>query len=268
MAAVDNLIRGVLVALTAISYYPQLHRVVTRRNATGISLVYLFLSAASAIEQFTIYAAHFEFNHLYPDTVVPTPPDLGAYLNLAQVLVYLVFSSALLLVCLIYPSGTRTFGEKCFVVVAYIVFALFTLLQIALWTSKHVREHDWYPSMFISWHCLYVNWFVTAGVFPVSLLFQLLAMRDQPVPRALSISGLAVQAVVFTLVGISWLYRMSIDVSSWIEWYEYVGHCAINCLLFALAQLILLIYTLGRSRAERRTHGAAGLDETSPLLAN
>jgi len=85
----------ILVALTAISYYPQLQRIVAHGDASGISLVYLFLSAASAIEQFTIYAAHFEFNHLYPDSIVRTPPRLEDYLNLSQVSVFLLFSTVL-----------------------------------------------------------------------------------------------------------------------------------------------------------------------------
>ena len=124
--------------------------------------------------------------------------------------------------------------------------------------------------MFLAAHAHCVNWFVTAGIFPLSLLFEWFALRGHPVPGGLSIKGLATQAVVFILMGISWTWRMTINDVTWVEWYEFVGYPAVDNFLFGVVQALLLAYVTWwrapNAEGGAQGHGAPG--ETSPLLPN
>ena len=88
-------------------------------------------------------------------------------------------------------------------------------------------------------------------------------MHGQPIPQSLSVWGLAAQAVVFILMGVSWTWRMTIDRPTWVQWYKYVGYAAVDNLLFGIVQSILYLFVLGVAGS---AEGPADAGEASPLL--
>jgi hypothetical protein len=95
-----------------------------------------------------------------------------------------------------------------------------------------------------------------------------------PFPNALSLSGLAAQAVVFTLVSVTLIwalpfpYEESDGEFSWrffSVWYGVIGWTFVDNFVFALGQAVL--FALGLHRSSLSKDGALG-GETEPLLGN
>ena len=95
-----------------------------------------------------------------------------------------------------------------------------------------------------------------------------------PFPSALSLSGLAAQAVVFTLISVMWIwalpfpYEMVHEEFSWHVfslWYGIAGWNIIDSFVFAIGQALLLVLGLHCSSSSE-----AGVreGETEPLLGN
>lgn len=264
VVAIDDIFRLAIVIATALSFYPQLRKIVSRGDADGISLTYLLLSAVSAMEQFTLYASRFIYHEDFPDSEVSTPRTVGDWLNLIQVSVLLLSTTILVAFATWYPPNRQS--EKVLVTLGYLAFAYGSFLPVLPHFSKSYREHSqWGLDMFFATHSYAVNWLVTMGVFPFSLFCQWLLMLDQPVPQSLSVDGLAAQAVVFILTGISWTWRMTTDKPTWVEWYEYVGYAAVDNLLFGIVQAVLYLFVL---EAIGLAESPADAGETSPLLPN
>jgi hypothetical protein len=90
-------------------------------------------------------------------------------------------------------------------------------------------------------------------------------MYERPVPRALSITGLAVQSALFILVGITWVWRYSITASNVSDWYEFVGFMAVDNILFGLVQAVLFVFASRRPRGDGERGESS---ETDPLLSS
>lgn len=67
-------------------------------------------------------------------------------------------------------------------------------------------------------------------------------------PNALSLSGLAIQAVVFSVVAITWIWRIwfpyELDIHPIRDflpaWYEFIGCFVVDNIVFAAGQLVIL----------------------------
>jgi hypothetical protein len=83
-----------------------------------------------------------------------------------------------------------------------------------------------------------------------------------PFPNALSLQGLAVQAVVFTLVSVTWIPSLPFPYekldghynwNTFTVWYGAVGFIIVDSFVFALGQAVLLLLALHRSSASKAT---------------
>jgi uncharacterized protein with PQ loop repeat len=73
-----------LLIMSLLSFIPQLHRTVSRRNSSGISVYYVLFNLISATEQFAL-VFFFVVNYIDdPDMFVQKPVNTGDWLNLAQ----------------------------------------------------------------------------------------------------------------------------------------------------------------------------------------
>ncbi|KAF4220312.1 hypothetical protein CNMCM8980_007811 [Aspergillus fumigatiaffinis] len=96
-----------------------------------------------------------------------------------------------------------------------------------------------------------------------------------PFPNALSLQGLAVQAVVFTLVSVTWIPSLPFPYekldghynwSTFTVWYGAVGFIIVDSFVFALGQAVLLLLALYRSSSSKATVQRG--TETEPLLGH
>jgi hypothetical protein len=125
-------------------------------------------------------------------------------------------------------------------------------------------------------------------VIPVTTLLGIVALVAQArtvmgTPRgsglgALSLVGLAAQGHVFTLVTLSWPWRLAFpwdelereDVLKWAvlkAWLEVIGFVAVDYAVFALGQFVLLLMAVRRGLG----HGdvsEVSAGETEPLLGS
>lgn len=117
---------------------------------------------------------------------------------------------------------------------------------------------------------MFINPIVTIIGF-ASLFVQARVTRSRPSPGALSIVGLAIQAVVFAVVALYWPLRMTIPREFWnmsplrscITWYQLVGWAAVDNAVFAIVQAVLLWIAM---RQRGGVQGMTTNGETTPLL--
>jgi uncharacterized protein with PQ loop repeat len=79
-----------LLIASVLSFLPQLNRIISRRNSTGISMCYVLFNLISVTEQFAmtfvLVVNHFE----NPDIFVHSPENAGDWINMVQMSVVLV----------------------------------------------------------------------------------------------------------------------------------------------------------------------------------
>lgn len=154
---------------------------------------------------------------------------------------------------------------------ATITYAFFLLISLgpvilfALHPGRHV-DFEWSAALFFGSHSIFVN--------PIVSFLAIVAFFSQaPAARALDCMSLVMQAVVFALVAISWIYRVknpleSVDYFSWnalVSWYQLVGWAAVDNAIYAIVQFLLLWCHL---RQAGNHVGISASDETQALLRN
>jgi hypothetical protein len=173
--------------------------------------------------------------------------------------------------CLFYPSNHRI-GLKISVSVWYILFALISIIPLFVDAIDHNvfgpwegSDRKWAVALFGGGHSMFINPIVT--ILSITTLFaQVREILSQPSLRALSLVGLATQAVIFAIVAISWMMRVKYpwNVLDFLTaWYQLVGWAAVDNAVFAIVQAVLLLLALhhvGR-HANKPPSG-----ETEPLL--
>ncbi|KAL4960231.1 PQ-loop repeat-containing protein [Aspergillus stella-maris] len=207
-------IRIILLVLTAFSFLPQLIRLWWRKNTTGFSTGHVLLNLFAATEQLTIdlflmvvapEAASGEFTH--------EPLSTGDWLNLAQIGTAWVGFNILFITCLsLQPAGTSIKGY----IKAYSLYILISLLPQLIDISGPTPSTKPYPrdtllEFFIVTHTLFLKPLTTFLIL-ISALCQTGPIWRFPGKRgketSLSLTGLVVQFVVFSCVGVSWIYRV------------------------------------------------------------
>ncbi|ERF73258.1 hypothetical protein EPUS_03090 [Endocarpon pusillum Z07020] len=225
MSVTTILIGAILLFLSLVSFIPQYHHILWRRDCSGISLSYVLFNLIAATEQCALGLHYIVDNVEVSDTIVGSTPTVGDWLNLWQLGVVWICHSALFILCLCYPPERP--GPKRTVLAVYISFLLISLAPVVfesfLPAPGDSSEHDrrWFSATFSGVHTMFINPIVTVIGF-ASLFEQARETRSRPSLGALSIMGLAIQAVVFAVVALYWPLRMTIPQSSGI-----CHHCGV-----------------------------------------
>lgn len=139
-------------------------------------------------------------------------------------------------------------------VATYIAFLLISTVPIIAEVASP-GDHEssrLFRAAFFYMHSTFVNPVVTVGA--ISSFF-----CQKSTAYALNKSGLAVQALVFAIVALSWLFRINFPVvpqwslSILITWYELVGWAAVDNAVFAAVQFILLLATGHQQKGRGRS---------------
>jgi len=94
-------------------------------------------------------------------------------------------------------------------------------------------------------------------------------------PNTLSLQGLAVQAVVFTLVSLMWIWSLPfpyeyldgyITWNIFSIWYGTIGWIIVDSFVFAFGQIVLLLLALHRSSSSKASTQRGS--EREPLLGH
>ncbi|KAM0715507.1 hypothetical protein Q7P37_009005 [Cladosporium fusiforme] len=215
----------------------------------------------------------------YQDTFFfPEKPGVAAWLNLVQFTVawlgqlFLFYHVVTLLPSR--PAKTRS------AIIAYLIFLVISLVPtiaepFIMLDPDARRDRDWFDALYIVGPMLYL-----IGPMVQILGFAALWAQASEIKRsrssdgnaaddALSVRGLVVQAVVFLLVGLSFVWRMKIPGKHWTgywtwdlrDWYWSAGFATVNNLIFAVVQGVLALI------AWRQKGDGGEIGERTALLA-
>lgn len=158
--------------------------------------------------------------------------------------------------CIYLPSEHNN-GRKRWVLEIYAAFLLISLVPVFIDAINLARGsedhyHKWNVAFFAGLHSLFLNYIVTllAIIAVYSQACELTAHPSSSVLQALSTVGLVIQAVVFVAVAVSWVFRVSFSngewqldprtLHFWNTWYQLVGWAAVDNVIFAIGQAVLL----------------------------
>ncbi|KAH8903038.1 hypothetical protein BR93DRAFT_981643 [Coniochaeta sp. PMI_546] len=281
MAVVPNWLRIALLLLSFASFQPQLRLLWMRRDSSGISLYYVLCNLIVATELFTISFFYVVNNRVEGSQFfVHNPPNVGDSIDLAQFALIWVLWLLLFTACLAYPSD-RDRDSRTTVSAIYVSFLLISLVPLfvdAALDDPADQYHKWGLAFFSGAHIFLVNFIVTMLGFaaPYIQAQTIIARPPGSGPGALSLVGLAAQAVIFALLAPTWLGRL---VFPWEElgaglvnwnvlktWYQLVGFVALDHAVFAIVQAFLLWLAVRHGRDGSPPGVPAG--ETAPLLGS
>lgn len=172
-------------------------------------------------------------------------------------------------VCSYLPSAHRDCSFKV-AIGTYITFLLVSVIPVfsdAVF-PRRAPDRGMEMDIFFGVHSQFLSWIITSFNV-VAVYLQIKETRLRPQEKALSGLGLAVQAVIFTVVAFSWVGRIKFPHPdgglpwAWTylsTWYELVGWATVDNGIFAMGQAILLWIVAGH-RLDERVYG-----ETEPLL--
>ncbi|KAF2844699.1 hypothetical protein T440DRAFT_473173 [Plenodomus tracheiphilus IPT5] len=171
--------------------------------------------------------------------------------------------------CLYLPSDHRDCGLRV-AIGTYITFLLVSVIPVFSDAafSRRGPNRRMEMDIFFGVHSQFLSWIVTSSNV-VAVYFQIKETRLRPQEQALVGLGLALQAVVFTVLAFSWVGRIEFpypyDGFQWTylsAWYQLVGWATVDNGIFAMGQMTLLWIIAGH---RSRIHGGVH-DETEPLL--
>ncbi|SMQ45154.1 unnamed protein product [Zymoseptoria tritici ST99CH_3D7] len=245
MDVVGITVRLVLVLLSIVSFLPQLQLIWTNRHCTGISLSYILCNLIVATFHLTL-ALHFVVIESEGRFLSNDPPDARDWLNLIQFLVAWLGQLCLFSLALALPPQ-RT-ARKGGLMIAYLLFLSITLLPTIMvaFESEEDQDQGWASDLLVG----ALVYLVAPGVQAIGVLAFIAQAREtfrHHGSGSLSVRGLFMQAAVFSLVGISFMFRLKLPAENWKyylpnvlrEWYWLVGWATLNNLIFALAQGVL-----------------------------
>ncbi|KAL2834400.1 hypothetical protein BDW59DRAFT_156332 [Aspergillus cavernicola] len=273
-----NSLRITLLVLSALSFLPQLQRIWSQKTSAGISISYVLLNLIVATEQFTIIFLLMISAPEATSNFTHDPLSTGDWLNFAQISSVLGLFLVLFSICLYYrPSGCSARGYIK-VYTAYLFISVIPeLCDLIAGTPNNT---DWpqtdYRQGFAGTHGLILNPLITIlGI--ISALCQTPqiwhhAENPESNSSSFSLIGLATQSVVFTLVAISWVWRVVYTPEpgfrigpDWLEWFWGYGWPVVDSAVFAGVQGGLFGCVL-YCRRKGRGEGSAVGGETEPLL--
>ncbi|KAH8743749.1 hypothetical protein F5883DRAFT_592078 [Diaporthe sp. PMI_573] len=267
-----DLLRIVLLVLSFASFLPQLQLLWLRRDSTGISLFYVLFNLIVITEQFTIDLALITSVD-GGDIVVHTPATTGDWLNLAQFGTVWVLWVLFFIACMVLSPRVRprtALGCACAVYMCYLGISLVPIIVVTA-SGGSDNDRKWFDALFVGFHIIFVNPFITI-LRVISIYPQARAILGRPREEcALSLVGLAAQAVVFLLLGLTWSARFEgwhypIFGRGFYSWFQMVGYVPFDHIVFAVVQAILLYIALRHNGWPVRVDEAHPPSETDPLL--
>lgn len=137
------------------------------------------------------------------------------------------------------------------------------------------EDLKWFDALFIGFHVLYLNLPITilgvASLYPQAR--EMLRRPGGSGPGALSLVGLAAQAVLFLLLGFSWFGRLvwtyPIFGRAFSTWFQLVGYVPVDYFIFAIVQAVLLYIAVrhgDRHSGVESVEEPASASERDPLL--
>lgn len=172
----------------------------------------------------------------------------------------------------------------------YLCFACISLVPLTIQLSPDFLEIDpWgiYGSLFLAGHCLWVSLHATLGTL-IALGAQLSQLKGTAAKQehsdadtasrtsSLSKLGLGLQTLMFAVLGVSWLWRISIPrdfpPNTWViiklgMWYVLVGWASVDNLLWAAVQGVLWI-VVWREERKRRNANLQDHSGLAPVLVD
>ncbi|KNG81822.1 hypothetical protein ANOM_010266 [Aspergillus nomiae NRRL 13137] len=268
---IPNWLRIILLISSVASFLPQLQRIWYTKQFTGLSLSYVLCNLMSATEQFTLLFFLLVNKTEDADVIQKTTGD---WINLAQLAALLISTTFSL--GLYYPSDQHSRERKISSSIMYTMLLLVSIVPVVadaidyylLSAGEDAAYRDFGLDIFGGYHFGYIHPAMTlVGIY--AWFPQNHELRSRAQLHSLSQTGLAVQAVIFAFVAISWTMRMNLydsnlpDLPFWAtipEWFIYVWWAAVDNILFALVQTSLYL--------KIRRHEQFSTDqETQPLLA-
>lgn len=155
----------------------------------------------------------------------------------------------------------------------YALFLLVSLVPVTwqIITGDLAMDRSDFGWIFGGLHIMMIGPIVT--ILGLCTLFA--QMRHMAHGGALSIVGLAAQAFIFFVVALSWLVRVyfpvpiefdRINLRFLLDWYRFMGWAAVDNVVFAFVQFVLLCLATKGSRRARRVDETLSPGEQEPLL--
>ncbi|KAL4928059.1 uncharacterized protein BDV17DRAFT_104301 [Aspergillus undulatus] len=265
--------RIILTIFTVLSFLPQLYKVSSSRDSSGISPYYVLSNVLLATHHFSIYFALCVNEPSGGGVVVHNPPNTADLLNLTHLFVAWLLFLLLFVLTLLYLS-TDDLPQRGIVALIYIGFLMISVIPqfyeaIGGFDDLAKSELEWRLLFFVAGHLLIVNPVLTI-VALVSAGLQARRILQGPIHSSLSVPGLAGQAAVFAVLAVSWVWRVVYGGSprfpadnAVLDWYFKFGWPVVGIAVFAIVQFVLLWVVIQRQRSvtvpfEER--------ETEPLL--
>ncbi|KAL3428553.1 hypothetical protein BDV09DRAFT_201515 [Aspergillus tetrazonus] len=290
---VPNWLSTIILLVTFISFVPQIHLLWTRKDASGISLAYVLLNLIAASEQFALSFGFLVLAKPEDEVFVHNPITVGDWLNLVQTTLLWVLFIIYFMLCLTYRSSA-TPAHKRLLLGVYIIYLLIAILPLFICaiilrnSDTKSADREWPLVLTFTPHTLVLNYTGTiATALAVYVQAKEILRRDptsNSTPLAdpsashilhasLSLLTLAIQSILFIILGLSWIFRVSFpplpDGASLRNyyiikvWYEWVGSIAVDSAILGVGQGVLLYLALRRGRG-----GQGGDGEREPLLGN
>lgn len=198
-----------------------------------------------------------------------SPTSAGDRFSLWHCAVVTILFTALFIQILIYSH------RRLLLVTTYTIFLLISIGSLMIINSipDYGAQRLW-SAIFYGVHLICIYPILTAlGV--LGIFCQAREIMVAPFPNALSLQGLALQALIFTLISVTWIPSLPFPYeklegrynwNTFTVWYGAVGFIIVNSFIFALGQAVLLLLALHRSSLSKATIQRG--TETEPLLGH
>lgn len=167
-------------------------------------------------------------------------------------------------------------GRRTCLCTSYTAFLLVSIVLLFIHAVSHMdcEARRWWSAIYFALHSMLL-WPITTFLCRLSIYRQAREILAVPFPNSLSLQGLAVQAVVFTLVSVVWIWCLPFPyehhlkghMMSWnlfIIWYGSIGWVIVGSFIFAIGQGMLLALALRHASSDKLMMQRGG--ETEPLL--
>ncbi|KAH8756568.1 hypothetical protein F5883DRAFT_649172 [Diaporthe sp. PMI_573] len=273
--AFPDWLRIVLLVLSFASFLPQLQLLWLRRDSSGISLCYVLFSLVVATELFTIdlsILTSAEGGEIF----VHSPASTGDWLNLAQFGTVWLMWALIFTACIVFYPRDRPYTVPAIVSTIYTGYLLISLVPLIVVPASTGPEEDrkWFDGLFTGFHIIILNPLITilgvASLYPQART--ILGRPSDSGHGALSLVGLAVQAVLFLLLGLTWPGRLAwpgpMFRRAFSSWFQMVGYVAFDYIIFAVVQAVLLSIAVRHSGRRVRVDDerVETASERDPLL--
>ncbi|KAI0451452.1 hypothetical protein F5B21DRAFT_383049 [Xylaria acuta] len=246
-------LRILLLILTCVSFVPQLYLLVYRHgNASGISLNYVLLNLAAATELFAISFLVVVNNAESSDIFVHDPREPGDWINFVNIAVIWILWLVIFLVCIVYYwRDNRSLAIKVFAIYAFLLMtSVVPVFVDAIVNANGPSKPSLGRSINTAFFILFHVYFLIPLITLLALLAFLVQARESLTRPpgsgigALSVVGVALQAVVFAILAATWCPgRLVFDSPppDFGVWYTLVGFVPVNHAFFAVEQALVLV---------------------------